>query len=151
MTDGIRGEMRLLVSAAILFAAAAVPALRGAQAPSRSAKEGVYTTEQANRGKPVYDGKCTACHGSMATVTPDMAPLLNDSGFQNLWRDRSLAQLFGRIRETMPQDKPNTLSPEETADIVAYILSANQLPAGDMPLSTDLEMLKEIRVDAGEP
>ena len=87
----------------------------------------------------------------MATVTPDMAPLLNDSGFQNLWRDRSLAQLFGRIRETMPQDKPNTLSPEETADIVAYILSANQLPAGDMPLSTDLEMLKEIRVDAGEP
>jgi hypothetical protein len=87
----------------------------------------------------------------MSSVTPDMAPLLNDSGFQNLWKDRSLAQLFSRIRETMPQDKPNTLSPEETADIVAYILNGNQLPAGDMPLPTDLEILKEIRVDAGEP
>ena len=129
----------------------AAAGLQAGQAPPRSAKEGVYTTEQANRGKPVYDGKCASCHGSMATVTPDMAPLLNDSGFQNLWRDRSLAQLFSRIRETMPQDKPNTLSPQETADIVAYILNANQLPAGDMPLPTDLEILKEIRLDAGEP
>ena len=142
--------MRLLLSAAAIILMAAA-ALRAAQAPPRSAKEGVYTTEQANRGKPVYDGKCAACHGSMATVTPDMAPLLNDSGFQNLWRDRSLAQLFGRIRETMPQDKPNTLSPEETADIVAYILNANQLPAGETALPTALEILKEIRVDAGEP
>ena len=46
-------------------------------------------------------GKCASCHGSMATVTLT-APLLNDSGFQNLWKDRSLAQLFDRIRETMP-------------------------------------------------
>ena len=141
--------MRLLLSAAIIVTAAA--ALRAGQPPPRSAKEGVYTTEQAARGKPVYDGKCASCHGTMATVTPDMAPLLNDSGFQNAWRDRSLARLFGRIRETMPQDKPNTLSADETADIVAYILSANQLPAGDVPLPTDLEVLKEIRVDAGEP
>ena len=144
-----KNEMRLPVSAAIILMAAA--ALRAGQAPPRSAKEGVYTTEQANRGKPVYDGKCASCHGSMSSVTPDMAPLLNDSGFQNLWKDRSLAQLFSRIRETMPQDKPNTLSPEDTADIVAYILNGNQLPAGDMPLPTDLEILKEIRVDAGEP
>jgi mono/diheme cytochrome c family protein len=142
--------MRLLLSAAAIILMAAA-ALRAGQAPPRSAKEGVYTTEQANRGKPVYDGKCASCHGSMSSVTPDMAPLLNDSGFQNLWKDRSLAQLFSRIRETMPQDKPNTLSPEETADIVAYILNGNQLPAGDMPLPTDLEILKEIRVDAGEP
>jgi len=139
------------LSAAVILAAVCVSALRAAQAPPRSAKEGVYTTAQADRGKPVYDGKCASCHGSMATVTPDMAPLLNDSGFQNLWRDRSLAQLFSRIRETMPQDKPNTLSPEETADLVAYILNANQLPPGDTALPTDLEILKDIKVDAGEP
>jgi S-disulfanyl-L-cysteine oxidoreductase SoxD len=130
---------------------AAVPVVWSGQIPPRSAKEGVYTKEQAGRGKEVYDSKCASCHGSMATVTPDMAPLLNDSGFQNLWKDRSLAQLFDRIRETMPQDKPNTLSPDETAGLVAYILSANQLPAGETALPTDLEMLKEIRVDAGEP
>jgi mono/diheme cytochrome c family protein len=137
--------------AAITLAAATTPPVSAGQAPARSAKEGVYTAEQADGGKSVYDAKCASCHGSMASVTPDMAPLLNDSGFQNLWKDRSLAQLFDRIRETMPQDKPNTLSPDETAGLVAYILSANQLPAGDTALSSDVEILKNIKVDAGEP
>jgi mono/diheme cytochrome c family protein len=143
--------MKLLVPAAMILAAAVVTAVRAEQAPPRSAKEGVYTTEQATHGKTVYDEKCASCHGDMATSTPEMAALLNDSGFQNLWRDRSLARLFSRIRETMPQDKPGTLSPEQTVDLIAYILSANQLPAGDVPLPHDLESLKEIRVDAGEP
>jgi mono/diheme cytochrome c family protein len=143
--------MKKLLPSVLIAVAVAMPAASGTQAPPRSAKEGVYTTEQAGRGKEVYDLKCLSCHGSMATVTPDMAPLLNDSGFQNLWRDRSLAQLFDRIRETMPQDKPNTLTPDETAGLVAYILSANQLPAGETALSSDVEILKNIKVDAGEP
>ena len=141
---------RAFQAAPIVFAGIIAVAHAG-QAPARSAKEGVYTTEQAGRGKTSYDAKCASCHGSMASVTPDMAPLLNDSGFQSLWKDRSLAQLFDRIRETMPQDKPNTLSPEETAALVAYILSGNQLPAGETALPTDPKILKEIRVDAGEP
>ena len=140
----------LQVAAGMTLAAVAVTAVR-AQTPPRSAKEGVYTKEQADRGKGVYGEQCASCHGTMETVTPDMAPLLNDSGFQNLWKDRSLARLFGRIIETMPQDKPKTLSPEQTVDLVAYILSGNQLPAGDVALPTDLEVLKEIRLDAGEP
>lgn len=143
--------MKLLVPVAMILAAAAAAAVRAEQVPPRSAKEGVYTIEQANRGKTVYDEQCASCHGSMATATPEMAALLNDTGFQNLWRERSLALLFRRIRETMPQDKPGTLSPDQTADIIAYILSANQLPAGDVALPHDLESLKDIRVDAGEP
>jgi mono/diheme cytochrome c family protein len=139
------------VAVGITLAAMAGTAITAEQIPPRSAKDGVYSAAQANQGKTVYDEKCAACHGSMQTVTPDMAPLLNDSGFQNLWRDRSLARLFSRIRETMPQDKPNSLSPEQTADIIAFILSANQLPAGEVALPTDLEILKEIRLDAGEP
>ena len=138
--------MKLLLSIAL-----AAATMSAGQVPPRSAKEGVYTNEQAGRGKTVYDAQCVSCHGAMTTVTPDMAPLLNDSGFQSLWKQRSLAQLVARIRETMPQDKPNTLSPEETAALVAYILSGNQLPAGETALPTDLELLKEIRVDAGEP
>ena len=135
-----------------VIAAGMAAAASGQPADSETTvRDKVYSQEQSKRGRASYDGKCASCHGSMDSVTPDMAPLLNDSGFQNLWRDRSLAQLFERIRETMPQDNPNTLSPEETAALVAYILSGNQLPAGQTALPTDLEILKEIRVDAGEP
>ena len=73
----------------------------------------------------------------MAGTTPDMAPLLNDYVFQDDLEDRSVGDLFERIRTTMPQNKPGTLSPERTAEIVAYILSANQLPPADRALGED--------------
>jgi mono/diheme cytochrome c family protein len=106
---------------------------------------------QANRGKALYAEQCTECHGAMTSVTPDLAPLLGDYVFQATWRNRSLAQLFDRIRDTMPQNKPRTLSPEQTVDLIAYILSANGLPAGEVPLAHDVEALTQIRMDAGLP
>jgi len=111
-------------------------------------KNGVYTSEQANRGKSLYEKKCTECHGSMDTPTPAMAPLLNDYGFQVAWKDRTVGQFFTRIRETMPQNEPNTLSPEEVADIIAYVLSANQMPTGAQALPADVELLRQIKLDA---
>jgi mono/diheme cytochrome c family protein len=121
------------------------------QEMSRSVREGVYTIVQADKGKAVYVEKCQSCHGTMATATPDMAPLLNDYAFQETWKDRSVGQFFDRIRRTMPQNEPATLSPEVTAEIVAYILSANKLPAGEAALPSDVELLREIRLDAEAP
>jgi len=113
----------------------------------RSVKDGVYTTVQANRGKTVYDEQCAECHGTMKTVTPDMAPLLNDHAFQRAWKDRSLADLFDKIRDTMPPNKAASVSPQQLVDLIAYILSANALPAGDMPLADDLDTLKQLRLE----
>lgn len=121
------------------------------QAPSRSVKDGVYTSAQAARGKEVYTLKCASCHGSMEGATPDMAPLLNDHAFQAAWKDLAVGDLFERIRDTMPQNEAGTLSPEHTAEIVAYILSANRLPAGDSALGEDVDALRRIRMDAGQP
>lgn len=144
--------MNLMVTAVMMvLAAAGVAAIATSQAPPGSAKNGVYTAAQASRGKPLYDKQCAECHGTMATVFPELAPLLNDHVFQAAWKNRSLAELFDRIRDTMPQNKPRTLSPEQTIDIIAYILSGNRLPAGDLPLAPDVEALKQIRMDAEQP
>ena len=132
-------------------AAAHAAAARAPQDAPRSAKEGVYTAVQATRGKALYDEQCMSCHGAMTSFTPDLAPLLGDYVFQAAWKNRSLAQLFDRIRDTMPQTKPRTLSPDQTVDLIAYILSANGLPAGEAALAHDADTLKQIRMDAGGP
>lgn len=126
-------------------------AIRAPRAALRSVKDGVYTTAQASAGKTAYADKCASCHGTMASATPDMAPLLNDYIFQDTWKSRSVGDLFERIRSTMPQNEPATLSPQRTAEIVAYILSANQLPSGNEALDEDVDALKQIQMDAGQP
>ena len=48
------------------------------------------------------------------------------------------------IRTTMPQGAPASLSPRAYVDIVAYLLEANDFPAGDMELPTDQDVLESI-------
>jgi len=113
-------------------------------AASGSVRDGVYTAAQAEQGQVVYDDLCTSCHGPMRAIVPEMASLLADHTFRNRWRGRSLGELFELIRETMPQDAPGTLSPKQTANLVAYILSGNRLPAGEVSLTDDVEQLSRI-------
>jgi hypothetical protein len=46
----------------------------------------------------------------------------------------------------MPNTNPGRLSRQVYADIVAYLLEANELPAGDSPLASDDDSLKLIRM-----
>lgn len=131
--------------AATLALAAGVAAVPLAQEPaSVSVRDGVYTAEQADRGAALYDERCAVCHGAIRAIIPEMAALLGDHTFRNAWRGRSLGELFGYVRETMPQDAPGTLTAAQTAEIVAHVLRGNRLPAGETPLPEDEEMLNGI-------
>ena len=134
--------------AAIPALAAGVAAVPLAQEPaSVSVRDGVYTAAQADRGAVLYDDQCAVCHGAIRAIIPEMAALLGDHTFRNTWRGRSLGELFGYIRETMPQDAPGTLTAAQTAEIVAHVLRGNRLPAGETPLPEDEEMLNGIPFD----
>lgn len=50
----------------------------------------------------------------------------------------------------MPRDNPSHLTPAEYADLVAYILSANQFPAAKTELPANAELLKQIRIEAAK-
>ena len=130
--------LRAAAAAVVLACAAAA----GAAAPA--AQDGVYTAEQAARGEALYDEQCVSCHGPIRAIVPEVAALLGDHTFRNTWRGRPLGELFAFIRETMPQDAPGTLTPQQTADLVAHILSGNRLPAGETPLADDPERLSHV-------
>ena len=61
-------------------------------------------------------------------------PPLARARFLREWEDRSLATLFAYTRQTMPEDNPGSLTDQEFADIIAYMLSVNRMPAGDNEL-----------------
>ena len=51
------------------------------------------------------------------------------------------------MTETMPKDDPGALTEKERADVIAYLLKINALPAGTADLSADPEVLKRIVID----
>jgi len=117
---------------------------------ARTIWDGVYTDEQAKRGRPLYDQHCSSCHGA-SLEGGESAPALAGGEFLSGWDGLTVGDLFERIRTTMPQNKPRSLSREVNADIIAFLFSANQLPAGKTELPSAAEVLKEIRIVANKP
>jgi mono/diheme cytochrome c family protein len=111
--------------------------------------EGVYTDEQAKRGEALWGDKCAKCHG--ADLSGGDAPSLVGSEFSANWDDLSLGDLADRLRISMPQDNPQSLSREQTADLVALILKGNKLPSGTTDLPSQTENLKMIKYKANKP
>jgi len=100
--------------------------------------DGVFTDEQAERGREAYAEACTYCHRDDLSGNEDGAPPLRGSGFLGRWTDRPLSELSFVIRETMPQDDPRSLTANQCADIVAFLLKRNGAPAGKVELPPDI-------------
>jgi quinoprotein glucose dehydrogenase len=135
----------------------AVPAALGSarqesKAPTqgRSIWDGVYTREQAERGRKLYSAECAACHGETLSGG-EAAPALSGGEFLSDWNGLTVGDLFERIRLSMPQDHPGRLSRQENADIISYILGVNKFPTGKTELQQKTEQLKEIRFEATRP
>jgi len=111
---------------------------------------GVYTTEQAERGQALYLKHCGECHGA-DLMGGDEAPALAGPTFMFNWNGLTLGDLFERIRVSMPQTNPSRVTLEQKADILAYVLSANALPAGTTELARDPQFLKQIQFEATKP
>jgi mono/diheme cytochrome c family protein len=119
-------------------------------AQAKTTQDGVYTAAQAARGETVYGQKCTSCHAADLAGDGQAAPLVGKE-FQAGWSDQSLNDLFERIRATMPADAPGSLQPAEVTDLIAFILSKNDMKAGDSELPADPPALKTIKFAAPKP
>jgi mono/diheme cytochrome c family protein len=121
-----------------------------AQSASRSVWECVFTTDQAARGKALYTDKCAACHGA-SLGGHDVAPALASSVFLDNWSGQSLGDLAGRIHNTMPLNDPGSLRNRQVADLIAFVLSFNQFPAGSSELPAEPMLLQQITLNAEKP
>jgi mono/diheme cytochrome c family protein len=113
---------------------------------TRSVWDGVYTPDQSKRGEAAYAKSCASCHGS-ALTGGESAPPLAGGDFLSNWNGLTVGDLYDRFRTTMPADRPGALKRDEYADILAYVLSMNQFPAGKTELERQTEVLKQIRIE----
>ena len=89
-----------------------------------------YTEEQAESGQRTFAIMCGGCHGA------DMVDIF--AGYDTA----ETYYLF--ISGSMPADNPGSLSTQQYADIIAYLMREVGFPAGDEPLSPDRALLAEI-------
>lgn len=133
-------------------AAVALPSARGAPAErqQRTVWDGLYTSEQADRGAALYREWCASCHAPDLSGG-DVAPGLVGGEFVWNWSGLTVGQLFERLRISMPQEDPSRVTRAEKADILAFMLRANAFPAGAHELPDRAAMLDQFLFEALEP
>ena len=143
-----QGNSRLLARIGMVLAAGVTISMMAAAesvAPTKSILDGVYSAAQIDRGRKAYDSLCARCHGEALGGGED-SPALVDEDFLKNWYGKSLGDLIEYTREEMPSDGPGKVTRKESTDITAFVLSANDFPAGPRDLEPTLDVLNKISI-----
>jgi mono/diheme cytochrome c family protein len=114
---------------------------------ARSTRDGVFTTEQATRGRTAYKEGCARCH-SEDLQGSGSSPALAGKDFLKRWDGANVGELFTLIRKSMPSDDPGGMTAQQYSDLVAFILSTNAFPAGKTELGTDSASMADIKIES---
>ena len=118
---------------------APVPAEPAVDALGRhSVYSGVYSAEQAARGRAIQEEHCSACH-----APDDWARGNVLQGYTGM----SAYDLVNWLRESMPLDEPGRLSLQQYTDVAAFIFQLNGAPAGTEELPADPSKLAQVRLE----
>jgi mono/diheme cytochrome c family protein len=108
--------------------------------------QGVYTKEQAARGKARYFSSCAVCHGGLLQGDSD-SPELAGTSFMKRWGDQSVGTLFAFAMSQMPVGRPGSLGAQGYADVIAHILATNGFPEGQRELPANATVLESIIIE----
>jgi mono/diheme cytochrome c family protein len=127
------------IASFLLFTVTPLSLAQSDPEPRRTTMGGIYTTAQATRGEESYFSLCVSCHPA--------GTMHSEPAFSALWAGRPLSDLYDAIKDKMPKNDPGTLTPEESVQLVAYLLKSNGMPAGKTELTTDTDVLKKIKIE----
>jgi|TARA_B100002003_G_scaffold250698_1_gene291070 cytochrome c5 len=111
----------------------------------KTVKDGVFTADQAVRGRERYEATCQRCHG--ADLTGGAGRSLTGDVFLRDWTGLTLDGLFERM-QSMPPGGSESLAADAYVDIISYVLERNGFPAGAGELSAGV--LGGVRVEGDE-
>jgi mono/diheme cytochrome c family protein len=127
--------LRTLAGAALVTV---VAGSLGAQQAARSARDGIYSPAQAQRGERLFDSICASCH--------ELEEFTGRGAYFDLVDGQSLWETFDYVSTEMPEDDPGSLEPEEYAAVLAYLLRGYGLPSGVSELPTERQPLEILTI-----
>jgi mono/diheme cytochrome c family protein len=123
----------------VIFLTATATAFAQTTPPSRTVWSGVYSADQAAKGKEEYTARCSRCHGTELQGTQGNGLVGKD--FMERWREDNVGSLYEFVSNGMPPANRGAgrplISVPEYLDILSYIFSMNQFPAGAKALTPD--------------
>lgn len=108
--------------------------------------DGVFTEAQAARGKQRYAASCGSCHSE--DLLGGSGPALVGESFMQRWNGTTVADMVATVRQTMPQDSPDSLGTPGYTDLIAYLLHSNSAPVGAAELPPEVAALQRVRITA---
>jgi mono/diheme cytochrome c family protein len=92
----------------------------------------LYTGAQAKAGASLFAANCAMCHG--AELKGGGAPGLIGQSFAPASAGFTIGSVFSVIAQQMPATSPGSLTQDQYAQVMAYILRENGYPAGNNAL-----------------
>jgi len=120
----------------------------GTNAQQSSLSKGAFTAEQAKNGEAIYQTECASCHGTDLRSTDPEAPDLTEGIFKFGWKGKTVDEVFGQVRNTMPLGNPRSLSDQAYVDILTFIFMFNGAPTGNQKLEAGSPAMKQIVIEA---
>ena len=141
--------MRRVASLLAAAALAVIASALSAAPKARGTGAGVYTEAQAGEGARVYAVRCAMCHGPGLAGTVETPGLVGK--FMANWAGRPLGDLYDYLGRAMPQPSPGSLTAEDNARLVAFLLKANGVAAGTTTLPADSAALRRLVLEPVRP
>jgi hypothetical protein len=67
------------------------------------------------------------------------------------WNGTTVSDMLATLRQTMPQDSPDSLGTPGYVDLIAFLLKSNSAPAGAAELPADPAALQGIKITDRAP
>ena len=135
MPKFVRGRTVAAAAAVALLTAGFVAARSSAATSSASTTSALFSSAQAAAGSKAYATNCAACHGE--NLEGGAGPALAGPNLKTLSKNTKLTvgDAFTFISQQMPLNAPASLSHDQYASIMAYLLKFNGYPAGSKALT----------------
>ncbi|MDH3420493.1 MAG: cytochrome c [Gammaproteobacteria bacterium] len=105
---------------------------------ARTLSSGLFTSSQASRGERRFQQLCADCHRTVEITRSWFSGTVHHSA----------GDLMTVMSTTMPETSPGSLSPDQYADILAFLLRLNNYPAGEEELPADPAVLTNVPIPA---